>query len=148
MATLPRTSKLSRKSQAPPVSFTPPGRPTSAVSFDAGLNSSAAWNEHQHQQSGSLSDEEAEPEDDQEKDTPPGRMAQVLYQFTGKPEFREIVKAEPGQEVEVLKEDVGEGWSLVKLEGEMGLLPQSYYKVCHIRRPPNLITYVRSAVYT
>jgi hypothetical protein len=29
----------------------------------------------------------------------------------------------------VLKEDVGDGWSLVDRNGEAGLLPRSYYKV-------------------
>lgn len=55
--------------------------------------------------------------------------ARVLYKFEGKAEFRELT-AEAGDEVEVVKENVGEGWSLVRDSfGEVGLLPQSYYTV-------------------
>lgn len=56
--------------------------------------------------------------------------ARVLYKFEGNAEFRELT-VEAGDEVEVVKEDVGEGWSLVRDSlGEVGLLPQSYYRVC------------------
>jgi sorting nexin-9/18/33 len=56
-----------------------------------------------------------------------------LYSFEGKPEFREVC-VNAGDEIEVMREEVGDGWSLVKLfiEGgvELGLLPRSYYTVC------------------
>ena len=56
--------------------------------------------------------------------------ARALYSFEGKAEFRELT-VEAGDELEVVKEDVGEGWSLVKdSTGEIGLLPQTYYTVC------------------
>ncbi|KAL4245133.1 hypothetical protein ABKN59_010528 [Abortiporus biennis] len=80
----------------------------------------------------------------------PGRSARALYSFEGKPEFRELTQVAAGDELTVLKEEVGDGWSLVRgmtwepLEGaeeidqesdetkgewryEIGLLPRSYY---------------------
>ena len=66
-------------------------------------------------------------EEDIEEITYPARAS---YKFEGKAEFREL-SVEAGDEVEVIKEDVGEGWSLVRDSlGEVGLLPQSYYTVC------------------
>ncbi|OJT05142.1 Sorting nexin lst-4 [Trametes pubescens] len=65
-----------------------------------------------------------------------GRPARALYSFQGKAEFREITSVEAGDELEIMREDVGEGWSLARLaqgsrEGEqgseMGLIPRSYY---------------------
>ncbi|KAI0821889.1 PX-domain-containing protein [Trametes gibbosa] len=65
-----------------------------------------------------------------------GRLARALYTFQGKAEFRELTHIEAGDELEIVREDVGEGWSLVRLAGapregaqenEMGLIPRSYY---------------------
>ena len=58
------------------------------------------------------------------------RPARVLHAFVGQPEFREITVA-AGDEIDVFREDAGEGWSLVRdIKGEMGLLPRTYYTVC------------------
>ncbi|KZT25671.1 PX-domain-containing protein [Neolentinus lepideus HHB14362 ss-1] len=116
MSTLPRPTKST---------LTPAGvsffesRPVS--DFDAGINSSTAWT--QANPSTSLSDDE--PEDDEEET---GQPARALYNFEGKVEFRELT-VEAGDELEILKEEVGDGWSLVRLDknGEVGLLPQTYY---------------------
>jgi sorting nexin-9/18/33 len=129
--------------------------------FDAGLNSSSAWTEslsnpaegilrtsvvHQSeddsQKVNSLSDDEDEVEVAQqhypdERDELPnvGQAARALFAFEGKPEFRELTSVQAGDRLEVLREDVGDGWSLVRyLEGpeehpEVGLLPQTYYTV-------------------
>ena len=116
------------------------------IEFDSGLNSSTAWTASDAAKRSSnttpdiapalLSDDEGDDEPDLE--SAEGRSARALYAFEGKPEFRELVCVEAGDELEVLKEDVGDGWSLVKLakcrggndhEGEIGLLPQSYYTV-------------------
>lgn len=132
-------------------------RPTPEVpDFDSGLNASSAWTEslplpaegvlrssQALNASGpninSLSDEEQE-EDEQEGipdiEQLPGQSARALYAFEGKPEFRELADVRAGDDLEVLKEEVGDGWSLVKhiQEGEggrreVGLLPRSYYTV-------------------
>lgn len=101
--------------------------------FDAGINTSAAWTESRDKDR-SLSDEETDP-NDPELDylQTSGRPARALYSFEGKPEFREVCVS-AGDEIEVMREEVGDGWSLVKLfiEGgvELGLLPRSYYTVC------------------
>lgn len=64
-----------------------------------------------------------------------GRAARALYAFEGKPEFRELTSVQAGDMLEVLREDVGDGWSLVKSLGgpeghtEVGLIPQTYYAV-------------------
>jgi len=112
---------------------TPPAS-TSALppDFDAGINTSAAWTESRDK-GRSLSDEETDP-NDPELDylQVPGRPARALYHFEGKPEFREV-RVNAGDEIEVIREEVGDGWSLVKLfvEGgvELGLLPRTYYTV-------------------
>lgn len=131
MATLPRSSKFP-SSIARPVS-----------EFDAGLNTSTAWTEHLDvgispgvsgrdaskrqylSESGidtSLSDDELDGRDLEET-----RPARALYRFQGKAEFREL-SVEAGDQFEVVKEDVGDGWSLVQnVEGEIGLVPRSYY---------------------
>jgi len=128
-------------------------RPHTSVEteFDSGINTSAAWTvslaeggprtsiEVNHK---SLSDEEPDDSGDEEVvlNHEEGRPARALYAFEGKPEFRELTFVEPGDELEILREDVGEGWSLVKLvrpirerkdghEGEIGLLPHTYYTV-------------------
>ena len=120
MATLPRSS-----TRYPPE----PPRPVSE--FDSGTNTSTAWTGHLEGDHTprkypnvptAVSDEE-----DLEEITYPAR---VLYKFEGKTEFRELT-VDAGDEVEVIKEDVGEGWSLVRDPlGKVGLLPQSYYTVC------------------
>jgi sorting nexin-9/18/33 len=120
MTTLPRSSKYPSASN---VIFQ---RPQSE--FDAGINTSTAWTEHLETESvatntGSLSDEE--PDDDAEE----SRSARALYDFEGKAEFRELSVA-AGDDLEVIKEDLADGWSLVKNSaGEVGLLPQTYYTV-------------------
>ncbi|KZT01051.1 uncharacterized protein LAESUDRAFT_739345 [Laetiporus sulphureus 93-53] len=120
--------------------------------FDSGVNSSAAWTGSLSLQSEnatrngaapklkSLSDEEPDDSDEEEEDYGPGCPARALFVFDGKPEFRELTCVAPGDELEVLKEDVGDGWSLVKIvkcreereqghEGEIGLLPHTFYTV-------------------
>ena len=132
MATLPRAGKRLGMSKSP---FTPPTvshtffsqltRPHSE--FDAGINTSVAWTEHL-ERGPSLSDEEPENEvtdlDDQK-----AQPARALYQFEGKPEFREL-SVEAGDEIDVVKEELSDGWSLVRNgAGEVGLLPRTYYTV-------------------
>jgi sorting nexin-9/18/33 len=76
-----------------------------------------------------------EPEEEDE----PTRRARALYDFEGKAEFRELSVA-AGEEIDVIKQDLADGWSLVRRagngidegEGEVGLLPASYYTVCRI----------------
>lgn len=113
---------------------TPPASTTHGLppDYDAGINTSAAWTESRDK-GRSLSDEETDP-NDPELDylQVSGRPARALYSFEGKPEFREVCVS-AGDAVEVIREEVGDGWSLVKLfveEGvELGLLPRSYYTV-------------------
>ena len=113
---------------------TPPASTTTGLppDFDAGINTSAAWTESR-EKGRSLSDEETDP-NDPELDylQVPGRPARALYSFEGKPEFREVCVS-AGDEIEVFREEVGDGWSLVKLFVgggiELGLLPRSYYTV-------------------
>ena len=121
MATLPRSSV-----KYPPG---PPRRP------DSGINTPTAWTEHlesDHTPRKYLSESNVPAgvslsDEDIEEITYPAR---VLYKFEGKAEFRELT-VDAGDEVEVIKEDVGEGWSLVRDPlGKVGLLPQSYYTVC------------------
>ncbi|CAK5261888.1 unnamed protein product [Mycena citricolor] len=116
----------SATSSKPPRIFGPGARPRS--DFDAGINSSAAWTEHL-EQSGSLSDEEPdEPDADvQDEDAEPLKSARALYDFEGKAEFREL-SVEAGETLDVVREDLADGWSLVRnVAGEVGLLPRSYY---------------------
>ena len=115
MATLPRSNK------SPSVS-TFSMRPHSE--FDAGINTSAAWTEHLER--GTLSDDDS---DAHPLNTEPTRPARALYDFEGKAEFREL-SVGAGDELGVVKEDLADGWSLVKNKsGELGLLPRSYYTV-------------------
>lgn len=139
MATLPRSS---RYPPGPPSIVT--NRPVSE--FDAGINTSAAWTEHLETGSPTtsvskarskkyLSESDAQPfvSDDEAYDEPEvlTRPARALYSFEGKAEFREL-NVVAGDELEVVKEDVGDGWSLVQdSTGEVGLLPQTYYTVCN-----------------
>ena len=123
MATLPRSSTRY-----------PPEPPRLVSEFDSGINTSTAWTEHlerDHIKRKYLSESNVptavSDEEDLEEITYPAR---VLYKFEGKTEFRELT-VDAGDEVEVIKEDVGEGWSLVRDPlGKVGLLPQSYYTVC------------------
>jgi sorting nexin-9/18/33 len=95
--------------------------------FDAGINASAAWTEHLERES-SLSDEEPE-NNVADLDDSKGQPARALYQFEGKPEFREL-SVEAGDEIDVVKEGLSDGWSLVRNDaGEVGLLPRTYYTV-------------------
>ncbi|KAF8649596.1 hypothetical protein AX16_005687 [Volvariella volvacea WC 439] len=141
--------------------------------FDAGLNSSNAWTtDHKVRASVSCSsspassshghasaadeDEFDEGEGGVEDPGPgggefwkdgledvQGRPARALYAFQGKPEFREL-SVDAGDVLEILKEEVGDGWSLARVvggggqvggaqekeksvQGEVGLLPRSYY---------------------
>ena len=121
MATLPRSS----------IRY-PPGPPRPVSEFDSGLNTSTAWTEHlegDHTPRKYLSESNLPAtvsDEDMEEITYPAR---TLYRFEGKAEFREL-SVEAGDEVEVVKENVGEGWSLVRDSlGRVGLLPQSYYTV-------------------
>ncbi|KAF9234262.1 hypothetical protein BU15DRAFT_90042 [Melanogaster broomeanus] len=121
MATLPRTGKQTL-APAPIPSFDQ--RPRSDIGLDAGINSSAVWTEHLDR--GSLSDDEPS-DDDPALRGRKGQPARALYQFEGKVEFRELT-VEAGDALEVLKEDAGDGWSLVRtVGGEIGLLPTTYY---------------------
>ena len=128
------------------------------IEFDSGINTSAAWTVSlspptdqntraalEHSAIACLSDEEADDIDSHERNAlddgqETERPARVLYAFEGKPEFRELTNIAAGDELMVIREDVGEGWSLVRLvrgangaerddAGEMGLLPRSYYIV-------------------
>jgi len=72
-----------------------PGRPPSSLSFDAGLNASSAWTGHiDHQSSGDESETKKSVAEikgdtkDEILDVP--RAARALYDFEGKPEFREL----------------------------------------------------------
>jgi sorting nexin-9/18/33 len=107
-----------------------PALPLPANDFDAGINTSNAWTvylDSDSSRSRSLSDHEAENDDSEE--TIDGRGARVLFAFAGKAEFSELnVKA--GDEITVIREQTGDGWSLVRTRsGVTGLLPRSYYTV-------------------
>ncbi|KAJ3561821.1 hypothetical protein NP233_g9963 [Leucocoprinus birnbaumii] len=87
--------------------------------FDACVNSSTAW-------TASLNDD--------------GRKwAHALYVFDSQEEFREVTGISPGDDLEVIKEDLPDGWSLVRTaDGQIGLLPQSYYTFTadFVSKPP------------
>lgn len=86
--------------------------------FDAGINTSVAWTQHANASSTSL-----EPLSDSQTD------ARAIYDFEGKAEFRELTVS-AGDLLSIVKEELSDGWSLVKnATGEMGLLPRSYYTV-------------------
>lgn len=87
--------------------------------FDAGINSSTAWTEALD----GLYDEEQQHI----------KQARALYAFEGKPEFRELT-VEAGDDLEVIRETLPDGWSLVRAlneESHVGLLPRTYYTVGH-----------------
>ncbi|PIL23132.1 hypothetical protein GSI_14441 [Ganoderma sinense ZZ0214-1] len=132
------------------------------LEFDSGINTSAAWTVSLNNPDGSprlsvtgggnagvpttVKEEEDAGEPPQSVDGDDGafaeeiRLARALYAFQGKAEFRELTRVEAGDELEIVKEDVGEGWSLARLASsarerdededgarEMGLIPRSYY---------------------
>ncbi|EMD35638.1 hypothetical protein CERSUDRAFT_157518 [Gelatoporia subvermispora B] len=130
--------------------------PSHAEGFDSGINSSTAWTVSLNTPEGelrksqvepsvnvdSLSDEERDPgmesaDEDADLLSERGRPARALYGFQGKPEFRELTHVDAGDELEIVKEDAGEGWCLARLvasrsgreghQGELGLLPSTYY---------------------
>lgn len=66
-------------------------RPKSALSFDAGINASSAWTGARESVSnGDDLDERNEVEKDGEDEDPPPRPARALFDFDGKPDFREL----------------------------------------------------------
>ncbi|TFK82332.1 PX-domain-containing protein [Polyporus arcularius HHB13444] len=126
------------------------------LEFDSGINASTAWTVSLTNPDGSPrlslngtsasstagTEPEQAPEETAESvdeegsfDAEEVRPARALYSFEGKPEFRELMQVEAGDELEIVREDVGEGWSLARLHkrseevggGEMGLIPRSYY---------------------
>jgi sorting nexin-9/18/33 len=120
MATLPRATK-------PTPSAGADARPLSDAVFDAGIHSSNAWKEHLEH--GSLSDDEPESSGELQPSEETAKAARALYDFKGKAEFRELA-VEAGDELSILKEEAGDGWSLARVSsGEIGLLPQTYYTV-------------------
>ncbi len=138
---------------------------SSDLEFDSGINTSAAWTVSLTNPDGSprlslnatsngtgvafvVEEEEAEQPDRAESvdeegslDAEQVRPARALYTFQGKAEFRELTSVEAGDDLEIVREDVGEGWSLARLAksardrsselggGEIGLIPRSYYIV-------------------
>lgn len=172
MATLPRSSKHpTPTSSALHQQPRPEQRPHS--DFDAGINASVAWTGSLEGASSSPSSFDSNtgfsglrlsnvrsPNDsgdssfthnyygyDDGNGTPntndePPRPARALYAFVGKPEFQELT-VEAGDELEVLKEELADGWSLARVSGmgggtrggvgEVGLLPREYYIVCITR---------------
>lgn len=139
MATLPRPSRILSPLYVGSKKLTP--------DFDAGINTSNAWTGHldggdspinsasRIKSRKWLSESNAKgliPEEDVDELEESSRPARALYSFQGKAEFRELT-VEAGDVLEVVKEDVGEGWSLVKdPTGELGLLPKAYYTVREI----------------
>ncbi|KAF7986303.1 hypothetical protein HWV62_35256 [Athelia sp. TMB] len=135
MATLPRTSKQSSsKIYTPPAVsynfFAQLARHQSDSGFDAGINTSTAWNEHLERGTPS-SDEDPDVDADAVHDvkgSQEAKPARALYQFEGKPEFREMSLVEAGDAIGVIRENLADGWSLVRNDaGEVGLLPRTYY---------------------
>jgi sorting nexin-9/18/33 len=133
MATLPRASKINPSGTSNSIFQRPQSE------FDAGINASTAWTEHletgsaSNSGSGSLSDEE--PDDDDPEKQEPHQPARALYEFEGKAEFREL-SVQAGDDLEVVKENLSDGWSLMKNgAGEVGLLPRTYYTVCSLYTP-------------
>lgn len=68
-----------------------------------------------HEQELILSDSEGGGEDSSDGiDSIKGKPARALYAFKGKVEFRELMDVRAGDLLEVLKDEVGDGWSLVR----------------------------------
>lgn len=143
MSTLPRA----RYPPGPPVANTSAISQRPVSEFDAGINTSTAWTEHlvspkphsrQH-----FSESDAAPftsvSDDYDSDKftydssalgKSTRRARALFSFSGTPAFREL-SVRPGDALFVLREDAGQGWSLVRdATEEVGLVPREYYEVC------------------
>ncbi|KAG1870008.1 hypothetical protein F4604DRAFT_1773130 [Suillus subluteus] len=153
MATLPRAIKSTSGSSIISDNDT---RPRSDAPFDAGIKSSGAWTEHL--ECYSLSDDEPEPTDGHHELQPIEEIvktARALYDFEGKAEFKELT-IEAGDELDILKEEAGDGWSLVRASsGEIGLLPQTYYTcttsflsvplTVHGRKEPSISTIIPQA---
>ena len=59
---------------------------------------------------------------------PVGRQARALYDFEGEPEFRELSFC-AGDVLNVLREQLAEGWSMAEKDGITGLVPDSYITV-------------------
>ncbi|KAG8955111.1 hypothetical protein FRC04_009568 [Tulasnella sp. 424] len=118
-------------------------RPTSNLSFDAGINASSAWTGARDT---SVSDDEGGNKTlkgtkitaiKEEVADPPPRSARALYDFEGKPDFRELV-IHAGDELSIIKENLAEGWSLAQYKEELGLIPRKYYifTTDFVRPPP------------
>ena len=144
---------------------------TRGTSFDAGINSSTAWTEHLERELDALSFEDVEKpgsvgrrglffadfdkvelpseegvgtDDADDTEMQSGQLARVLYDFDGKEGYKELV-LRAGEDIEILTEDVAEGWSLARLvqtldtedgspdkesrECEVGLVPRTYFAV-------------------
>jgi sorting nexin-9/18/33 len=127
MATLPQAIKPTSDSS---IISNDDTCPRSKAPFDAGIHSSSVWTEHL--ECYSQSDDEPEPVDEPQDQQPieeTVKAARALYDFEGEAEFRELT-VEAGDELNILKEEAGDGWSLVRASsGEIGLLPQTYYTV-------------------
>lgn len=125
MATLPQAIKPTSDSS---IISNDDTCPRSKAPFDAGIHSSSVWTEHL--ECYSQSDDEPEPVDEPQDQQPieeTVKAARALYDFEGEAEFRELT-VEAGDELNILKEEAGDGWSLVRASsGEIGLLPQTYY---------------------
>lgn len=126
MATLPQAIKPTSDSS---IISNDDTFPRSKAPFDAGIHSSSVWTEHLECYSQS-DDELPEPVDELQDQQPieeTVKAARALYDFEGEAEFRELT-VEAGDELNILKEEAGDGWSLVRASsGEIGLLPQTYY---------------------
>lgn len=91
MWSLFKTGSLSTES---PTSQADATRPLSTVSFDAGINASSAWTGAREESSipgdiDELTGTEAASDEEQGDDSPP-RPARALFDFEGKPEYREL----------------------------------------------------------
>ncbi|KAF8521008.1 hypothetical protein JB92DRAFT_2807841 [Gautieria morchelliformis] len=117
MTTLPNPKSLAPSPAITTDTFTRP-----ASEFDAGINASTAWVAEQADRDAGLSISD----DEEETDTGAGRAARALYAFEGKPEFRELIMS-AGDELDILKEELDDGWSLANVNGKVGLIPRSYY---------------------
>src|SRR3977135_348635 len=111
MATLPNP----KSPLTPPTISTDTFFARPASEFDAGINASNAW-VAERDANQSISD------DEEEADADTGRAARALYDFEGKPEFRELTIC-AGAELDIIKEELDDGWSLAKVDGKVGLVP-------------------------
>lgn len=143
MATFPNPKALA----APPAITTDTfKRPASE--FDAGINASTAWVAEHADKSAvghSISDDEEE-----DIDTGTGRAARALYDFEGKPEFHELTMS-AGDELDILKDELDDGWSLANVDGKVGLIPRTYYAVCAPRmtmtsKPDRILVHLRDDI--